>query len=152
MEERVCIFEKSKPTCLARDWSKTGIGFWLFQKHCHCPSSEPFCCCTGWKVTLVGSCFTHAAESCYAPVEREVLAVPDALNKARFFVLHCSDLIIAVDHKPLLNVFSDGSLKISNVRLRNLKRKPCTSNSTWCTFLAYNTKLPMQSPATLLTP
>ena len=124
IEEGVHIFDKSKPTCLATDWSKTGIGFWLFQKHCHCPSTEPFCCCTGWKVTLVGSRFTHAAESCYAPVEGEALAVADALDKARFFVLGCSDLIIAVDHKPLLKVFSDRSLEeISNARLRNLKEE-----------------------------
>ena len=55
---------------------------------------------------------------------REALAVTDALDKARFFVLGCSDLIIAVDHKPLLKVFSDRSLKeISNARLCNLKEK-----------------------------
>ena len=34
IEEGVRIFDKSKPTCLATDWSKVGIGFWLFQKHC----------------------------------------------------------------------------------------------------------------------
>ena len=125
IEEGVCIFEKSKPpTCLTTDWSKTGIGFWLFQKHCHCPSTKPFCCRTGWKVTLVGSRFTHTAESRYAPVEGEALSVADALDKARFFVLGCSDLISAVDHKPLLRVFSDRSLKeISNARLHNLKEK-----------------------------
>ena len=118
------MFDKSKLTCLATDWSETGIGFWLFQKHGHCPSPEPFCCRTGWKVTLVGSRFTHAAESRYAPVEGEVLAVADALDKARFFVLGCSDLIIAFDHKPLLKVFSDRPLKeISNSRLRNRKEQ-----------------------------
>ena len=57
-------------------------------------------------------------------MEGEALAFADALDKARFFVLGCSDLIIAVDHKPLLKVFSDQSLKeISNARLCNLKRK-----------------------------
>ena len=61
--EGVRIFDKSKPTFLATDWSKTEIEFWLFQKHFHCLSTEPFCCRTGWKVTLVGSRFTHAAES-----------------------------------------------------------------------------------------
>ena len=71
IEQGVGIFEKSKPTYLATDWSKTGIGFWFFQKHYHCPSTKPFCCHTGWKVTLVGSRFTHAAESRYAPVEGE---------------------------------------------------------------------------------
>lgn len=37
-------FDKSKPTCLATDWSKTGIGYWLFQKNYQCPSTEFFCC------------------------------------------------------------------------------------------------------------
>ena len=82
IEKGVRIFDKSKPTCLATDWSKSGIGFWLFQKHCKCASKKPFCCPTGWKVALVGSLFTHPAESCYAPVEGEALAVADALDKA----------------------------------------------------------------------
>ena len=82
IDEGVRIFDKAKPTCLATDWSKTGIGFWLFQKHCQCSSTHPFCCPTGWKVTLVGSRFTHSAESRYAPVEGEALAVADALDKA----------------------------------------------------------------------
>jgi hypothetical protein len=118
------IFGKSKPTCLATDWSKDGIGFWLFQKHCKCSPTKPFCCKTGWRVTLVGSRFTSGAESRYAPVEGEALAVVDALDKARHFTLGCTNLVIAVDHKPLLKVFGDRSLNdIPNPRLRNLKEK-----------------------------
>ncbi|VDI18048.1 Hypothetical predicted protein [Mytilus galloprovincialis] len=49
-------------------------------KHCSCKGSEPFCCNTGWRITLVGSRFTHPAESRYAPVEGEALAVVDALD------------------------------------------------------------------------
>ena len=72
----------------------------------------------------MGSRFTHAAESRYAPIEGEALAVVDALDKTRFFVLGCEKLIIAVDHKPLLKVFGDRSFQdISNTRLRNLKEK-----------------------------
>ena len=124
IHEGVEIFDKTKPTCLATDWSKDGIGFWLFQKHCACPSSNPFCCKTGWKITLVGSRFTSGAESRYAPVEGEALAVIDALDKARHFVLGCANLIVAVDHKPLLKIFGDRSLEdIPNPRLRNLKEK-----------------------------
>lgn len=124
IQEGVRIFDKGKPTCLATDWSKTGLGFWLFQKHCDCPGEEPFCCNDGWKTTLIGSRFTHPAESRYAPVEGEALAVADALDKARFFVLGCSKLIIAVDHKPLLKIFGDRALEdIPNARLRNLKEK-----------------------------
>ena len=89
------IFDKTKPTCLATDWSKQGIGYWLFQKHCShcsCPSNDLFCYKQGWKITLVVSRFTHAAESRYAPIEGEALAIADALDKARHFVLGCKNL------------------------------------------------------------
>ena len=123
IEEGVRIFDKSRSTCLATDWSKEGIGFWLFQKHCTCEKVCFLCCKTGWKVSLVGSRFTHPAESRYAPIEGEALAVVYALDKARFFVQGCPNLTIAVDHKPLLRVFGDRSLDIPNPRLRNLKEK-----------------------------
>ena len=124
IEQGVKIFDKTRPTSLATDWSKTGIGFWLFQKHCSCTKVALFCCSSGWKITLVGSRFTHAAESRYAPIEGEAPAVADALYKTRYFVLGCKDLIIAVDHKPLRKMFGDRALDdISNIRLRNLKEK-----------------------------
>ena len=124
IDEGVRIFDKNKPTCLATDWSKDGIGFWLLQKHCNCEKLAPFCCRDGWQITLVGSRLTHAAESRYAPIEGEALAVADALDKARLFVLGCTNLIVAVDHKPLLKILGDRSLEdISNNRLRNLKEK-----------------------------
>ena len=44
IDDIVIIFDKTKRTCLATDWSKTGIGYWLFQKHCICLSNELFCC------------------------------------------------------------------------------------------------------------
>ena len=97
IQEGVRIFGKTKPTCLATDWSRDGIGYWLLQKPCHCPSTQPFCCPTSWRITLVGSRFTHAAESRYAPVEGKALAVANALDKTRFFVLGCNTLIIAVE-------------------------------------------------------
>ena len=124
IQNGVTIFDKSRTTCLATDWCKEGIGFWLLQKHCKCSGANPICCKTGWKVALVGSRFTSGAESRYAPIEGEALAVVDALKKARHFVLGCSDLIVAVDHKPLLKIFGDRSLEdIPNPRLLNLKEK-----------------------------
>ncbi len=47
-----------------------------------------------------------------------------ALDRTRHFVLGCSDLVVAVDHKPLLRLFGDRCLEdIPNPRLRNLKEK-----------------------------
>ena len=124
IEKGVRIFEKHRKTCLATDWSKTGIGAWLLQKHCRCDSSKPFCCPTGWHVTLFCSRYLTEAESRYAPVEGESLAVAFGLEKCKHFVLGCTDLIIAVDHKPLLGLFTHRSLEdIPNARLQNLKEK-----------------------------
>ena len=124
IQDGVMIFDKTRATCLATDWSKTGIGYWLLQKYCDCQPTKPFCCKSGWRIALVGSRFTHTAESRYAPIEGEALAVVYALDHARYFVLGCHDLLVAVDHKPLLSIFNDRSLdEIPNNRLRNLKEK-----------------------------
>ena len=124
LKKAYAIFDPARPTCLATDWSKTSIGFWLFQKHCQCPGLKPFCCHDGWKITMVGSRFTHPAESRYAPIEGEALAVTYGLDSARFFVLGCPTLIVRVDHKPLLRIFRDRALDdIDNTRLRNLKER-----------------------------
>ena len=94
------------------------------QKHCDCPNDVPFCCHDRWKITLVGSRFTHPAESRYAPIEGEALAVADALERKRYFVLGCDNLVVAVDHQPLLKVLGDHKLEdIKNPRLFNLKEK-----------------------------
>ena len=37
----VQIFDLSKRTCLRSDWSNRGIGYFLLQQHCHCPSALP---------------------------------------------------------------------------------------------------------------
>ena len=102
IEEGVCISDPAKPTCFTTDWAKTGTGFWLFQKHCTCPGLKPFCCNDGWKIILVGSHFTHPTECRYAPIKEEVLAVTNGLDSTHFFVSGCPNLIVGVDHKPLL--------------------------------------------------
>ena len=124
IKKGVKIYDKNRRTCLATDWSKTGIGAWLLQKHCRCDSSKPFCCKNGWQVTLFASRYLTEAESRYAPVEGELLAVVFGLEKCKHFVLGCTDLIIAVDHKPLIGLLTKRSLEdIPNSRLRNLKEK-----------------------------
>ena len=73
---------------------------------------------------MYGSRFLHDAESCYAPIEGECLAVVYGLQKCKHFVLGCRDLTVLTDHKPLLGVRNDRCLAdIENRRLRNLKEK-----------------------------
>ena len=124
IQNGVRMFEKSRVTCLATDWSKTGIGYFLSQKHCQCSDITPTCCPDGWKLILAGSRFTKPAESRYHPVEGEALAVAYALHKTRYYIQGCKKLIIATDHRPLLKIFGDRHLEdISNPRLLNFKEK-----------------------------
>ena len=51
----VRIFDSNCVTCLATDWSKKGIGFWILQKYCICEVITPVCCSTGWKIVFAGS-------------------------------------------------------------------------------------------------
>ena len=122
----VQLFDQSKKTALLTDWSKTGTGFSLMQKHCTCNSDIPTCCAEGWKLVFAGSQFNNRAESRYSPVEGECLAVVKALQKptVRYFIIGCEDLVICTDHKPLVKLLGNRKLEdIDNPRLLSLKEK-----------------------------
>ena len=125
IEEGIKTFDCFRATCLATDWCKTGLGFFLFQQRCNCqPIEGPYCGGGHWVVCFAGSRFTTAAESRYAPIEGEALAVVFGLTSCRMFVLGCPRLIISVDHKPLLQVLGDQPLEdVKNPRLQKLKEK-----------------------------
>ena len=123
----------------------------LAQKHYKYPFTEPFCCYTSWKVTLVSSHSTHAANSSYVPVKREILVAVDDLNKTKFLVLGCSNLIIAVDHKPLQKVFDEWLLdEISNACLPNYKEKTACYQFHMAHFPVVYMRLPILFPTILL--
>ena len=106
------------------DWSKKGIGYLLAQKHCHCVDGSYGCCQDGWKITLAGSRFLSSTESNYAPIEGEALAVAWALEQTRFFTMGCPNLLVIVDHRPLVKILGDRRLdEIENPRLFRLKRR-----------------------------
>ena len=75
-------------------------------------------------MVLAGSRFLRPNEEGWAPVEGEALALVYALQKTKYFVLGCKDLVIATDHRPLLGIFGEKKLEnIENPRLRKLKEK-----------------------------
>ena len=80
----------------------------------------------------MGSRFLHNAENRYAPVEGECLAVVYGLQKCKYFLLGCTNLTVATDHKLLLSILNDRCLAdIKNRRLGNLKEKStCPAGST----------------------
>ena len=73
---------------------------------------------------MAGSRFTKDAETRYAPIEGEALALVYRLQSCRMFVLGSPNLTVAVDHKPLIKIFDDRQLDtIDNPRILNLKEK-----------------------------
>ena len=125
IKDGVRTFEKNRVTCLATDWSKTGLGFTLSQKHCSCTGAvTPICGDGHWHLILAGSRFTKPPESRYAPIEGEALAVVWGLQQCKIFIIGCPKLIVAVDHKPLTKILNDRPLEsIENPRLLRLKEK-----------------------------
>lgn len=120
----VRTFETGKQTCLSTDWSKSGLGFTLTQKHCSCSIIDPSCGPDHWKLVYAGSRFTTNAEQRYAPIEGEALALLFGLDSCRMFIMGCPNLTVAVDHKPLIRIFNNRDLAdIKNPRLLKIKEK-----------------------------
>jgi hypothetical protein len=124
IKDGVQIYDLARSTCLRPDWSKKGIGYFLSQKHCECENAIPGCCEYGWRITLAGSRFLKPAETRYAPVEGEALAVAWSLENTKYFTQGQDNLIIVTDHKPLIELFMDKTLdQIANPRLFSLKQR-----------------------------
>ena len=124
IRQGVEIFDMAKPTCLRPDWSSRGIGYFLLQQHCSCTIGLPDCCPNGWRVTLAGSRFLSGAETRYAAIEGEALAIAWGLEQTKYFTQGCQDLLIVTDHKPLTKIFGDRTLdEIHNTRLFRLKQR-----------------------------
>ena len=57
-------------------------------------------------------------EKNYAPIEGEALAVAWSLEQTRFFTMGCDNLLVVVDHKPLVKILGDRALdEIDSPRL-----------------------------------
>ena len=124
IREGMEIFDLKRRTCLCPDWSGRGIGYFLLQQNCRCPSGVPDCCQGGWKITLTGSRFLSSTEQRYAAIEGEALAVAWGLEQTRYFTQGCDNLVVVTNHKPLVKIFGDRTLDdISNSRLFRLKQR-----------------------------
>ena len=123
IKEGVEIYSMERRTALRTDYSNVGIGYFLYQKHCECQARLPGCCEDGWRVVLAGSRFLKPAETRYAPIEGEALAVAWALEQTKYFTLGNQDLVVVVDHKPAVGIFETKTLdEIPNHRLFSFKQ------------------------------
>ena len=130
----VRLFSMTAPTGLATDWSKQCMGWWLVQKHCNCPGEPALGCCKiGWQTVYCGSKFNSVAQSRYPPIEGEAAALVLGLEKCSQFILGHPNLLVAVDHKPLVKIFGNSTMEdIPNPRLFRLKQKALRYRFTPC--------------------
>ena len=64
VKEGVKTYDTNKLTCVSSDWSKTGIGLLVSQKHCDCElATAPRGCKEGFKIIFAGSKRCSGAES-----------------------------------------------------------------------------------------
>lgn len=123
IKEGIEIFEPDRFTAMRTDYSETGLGYYLMQKHCECPEITPMCCTDGWRITLCSSRFLKGPELRYGPVEGECLAIVWDLDHSRYFTLGCDKLQIVTDHKPIVKIFDDRLLdEIPNTKIFKMKQ------------------------------
>ena len=111
----LAYFDQTRPTLLSTDASRLkGLGFLLQQKQ---PDGT-------WRVIQAGSRFLTDAESRYATIELELLAVAWAVRKCRLFLIGLPHVDLAVDHRPLVPIINRKNLdEIENPRLQRLREK-----------------------------
>ena len=129
----VKTYVEGKPTALVTDWSRTGIGYVLVQKHCRCMGLAINCCNTGWRIVCIGSRFLTKTEANYSAVKGELLGVVWALEKTKLWTLGDKQLTLFTDHKPLLGLLGNRSMDdIPNPELQRLAEKTLRWNLQVC--------------------
>ncbi len=117
-------FDPKAPTMLQTDASRLkGLGYALMQKQ------------EGkWRLIQCGSRFLSPAESRYAMIELELLAVVWAVTEKCWLYLKGLPFELVIDHKPLIPILNSYTLDmIENPRLQRLKLKLMWYNlrATW---------------------
>ena len=114
------FFDITKPTRLTTDASKQGVGFILQQKSVD-----------DWTLVQAGSQFLSDAESRYATIELQLLAVVWAIAKCKVFLEGLQHFHILTDHNPLVPILNNRRLdEIENPRLQRLKSHLMAFNFT----------------------
>jgi len=94
------FFNINNPTRLCTDASHQGLGFILRQ-----PDNSGT-----WRLIQVGSRFLTDAESCYAIIELEILAVAWATSKCHLFLAGLQHYQVITDHNPLVPILNHHQL------------------------------------------
>ena len=116
-------FDPSKETRLHTGASTLGSGFFLFQKPTNGDSD--------WRLVQAGSRFLTDADSRYAVIELECLAVAWAIKKCHLFLDGLGNFTVITDHNPLIPILNSHRLdEIENPRLQRLRTRIMGYNFT----------------------
>ena len=114
------FFDLTKPTRLSTDASRQRLGYILQQQHGE-----------SWSLVQAGSRFLSDAESRYAIIELELLAVAWAVAKCNMFLAGLQQFSVVTDHNPLVPILNTKRLdEIENPRLQRLKSRLMAYNLT----------------------
>ncbi len=116
-------FDPARPTMLQTDAARTkGLGYVLMQEG---PDGN-------WHLIEANSRFISDAQSRYAMVELELLAVAYAMTECHNYLFGLPHFELVVDHQPLVSILNKKTLDcIDNERIRRLKA--ATSRYTFST-------------------
>ena len=134
-------FDPSKETRLHKDASTLGLGFLLLQKPTNSNSD--------WRVVQAGSRFLTDAESRYAVIELECLAVAWAIKKCHLFLADWATSQLSLTTTPSF----PSSIHITWMKLKILACNVCERGSWVAISLPSGSRvqtmeLPMPSPVT----
>jgi len=105
-------FDPSATTRLCCDASKLGLGFALLQTHPKTGKNSFVMC---------GSRSLSDAESRYAPIELEALAIQWSTRKCSYYLQGLQHYEVLSDHAPLRGVFSKSIQDVQNPRLQRFR-------------------------------
>ena len=118
------FFQPGRPLRLETDASvKNGLGYVLWQQQTD----------DSWRILQCGSRFLSDAETRYAVIELECLAVTWAVRKCSLYLSGCSFEVVT-DHRPLVPILNNYYLdQIENPRLQRLvmKLRPYQLRVAW---------------------
>ena len=106
-------FDSKAETRLETDASrKKGFGYALLQKQGD-----------HWKMVAAGSRYLRDAETRYAMVELEALAIHYGIKQCHLYLSGLPEFIVVTDHQPLKSIFNKKDLfEIDNEKLMKIKK------------------------------
>lgn len=109
IEDGVRTSKVNRPMCLSTDFSRTRLGNFLFQKHCNCHWSGTN---LWWRPLEANSSWIPINQwhwvmlcTCGGGGTGASIWIRVVLN------IQCLELLVMVDHKPLIKIFSDKVLE-----------------------------------------